>query len=151
MFKFLTQAWAANSAGRQATWQDLADQLVVSRFNAFISHNMHLWHNFLTPTLSTPPEGDETGSANLLTDASWEVNRIKLTLDTIPIAFDIGVAIFAKLAGAVTPAVGNCIIVHPRDTGEQYYIYWTPPEVGTWHFDSIIFSRDGVKKTPADR
>lgn len=146
MFTMLTQAWNGDYMNdtRRATWQDLADQLVASPFNGFMSHNMALWHNFLSPTLSTPPEGAEAGSALVMTAAAWEENRIKLTFDAVPIAFDIGVGIFAKLAGAVTPAVGNCIMVTLHDSADIFSRFWTPPEVGTWHFDSRVMSRDGI-------
>lgn len=143
MFKFLTQAWAANSAGRQATWQDLADQLIASRFNAFVSTNMARWHNELTPGMEIPIAEKNATSAMVLSAAAWEQNRIKLSFDAVPILWDWGVLIFAKLGAAVTGAVGNTIIVDPRGSADGYNIFWTPPEVGTWHFDARIFSNDG--------
>lgn len=145
MFQMLSQAWNGDymTTARRATWQTLADQLVASPFNAFMSHNMARWHNFLSPTLSTPHEGDEAGSALVMTAAAWEENRIKLTFDAVAIAFDIGVGIFAKLAGAVTPAVGNCVMVTLHDSPDIFTRFWTPPEVGTWHFNSRVMSRDG--------
>lgn len=144
MFKFLTQAWAANSAGRKATWKTLGEDLIASSFNGFLSFNMRRWHNFLTPVMEYPAGEINAGSANVLTAAVWEENRIKLTFDAVAIVFDWGVNIFAKEAGAVTPAVGNCIITHLRDDPAIYDVYWTPPKVATWHFDSIVFSNDGL-------
>lgn len=143
MFKFLTQHWETLATASQATWQNLADQLVVSRFNAYLSGNMTGWHNFLAPSHEFEPGRTFDGSDRAITTASWEENRIDIFSQATTANAQFGFAIFAKLAGAVTPAVGNCIIVELDDDVEDKHTYWTPPEVGTWHFDSQAFSSDG--------
>ena len=144
MFKFLTQAWASLAAVDQATWQDLADQLIASPLNAFIADNMNNWHNFLAPSQASDRVGAGNGSDRTLGAAIWEENRIKLETSATSAEDQWGIVYFAKLAGAVTPAVGNAILVEldldilDRDT------YWTPPSLGTWHFNSMTFSNDGL-------
>jgi len=144
MFKFLTQAWASLAAVDQATWQDLADQLIASPLNAFIADNMNNWHNFLAPSQASDRAGAGNGSDRTLGAAIWEENRIKLETSATSAEDQWGIVYFAKLAGAVTPAVGNAILVEldldilDRDT------YWTPPSLGTWHFNSMTFSNDGL-------
>ena len=145
MMKFLAQGWAALAGVDQATWDDLADNLVASPFNAYVSANMKGWHNFLAPSEGTPPTRTGTPSDNALTAAVWEENRIKLSLAGAALGDNWGIVIFAKVAGAVTPAVGNGILVEPDLTIAAHDVYWTPPEVGTWHFNSIAFSDDGAQ------
>ncbi len=145
MFKFLTQIWAGLSAPAKATWQDLADQLVSSRFNAFLSDNMENWHNFLTPIFAIPRVGISTPSDNALTAAAYEENRIKLSLAGSALNDAWGIAIFAKLASAPDVTVAECIMVEPDLTIAAHVFYWTPPTLGRWYFDSITFANDGAQ------
>ncbi len=144
MFKFLTQNWAGVGAADQASWQDLADEIVASPFNAYLKSNMENWHNFLAPTQPTPAVRTNTPSDNALTAAAWEENRIKLTLAGTALGDAWGMTIFAKEGSAVTAAVGNAIIAYLDDTIASHDVYWTPPTVATWHFDSRAFANDGA-------
>ena len=144
MFGFLGQAWDALSSADKASWQDLADELVASTFDAYMKTNMERWHNFLTPTEASPAAEAVAGSDRALTAAAWEENRIKLSSTAADPHDQWGIVYFAKLAGAVTPAVGNAIIVELDDDIAARDTFWTPPSVGTWHFNSMTFSDDGV-------
>ena len=145
MFTFLAQGWAAIAGADQATWQDFADAAVVSCFNSYVAENMGGWHNFLAPSQATPATRIGTPSDNVLTAAAWEENRIKLTVLGSALGDAWGLAIFAKDGAAVTPAVGNAILVVPDLVVTSHEIFWTPPAVSTWHFDSIAFSDDGAQ------
>jgi len=145
MFRFLTQNWAAITAVSQNTWQDLADQIVASPFNAYLKSNMEDWHNFLAPSQDTPAGRAKTPSDNVLTAAAYEENRIKLSIAGAALGDVWGISIYAKLDGAVTPAVGNCIICELETTIAAHYIYWTPPTLGRWYFNSITFADDGAQ------
>lgn len=145
MLKFLSQTWAGLDSGSKATWQDLADQLVASPFNAYVSDNMKAWHNFLTPTQLTPPGMLGTPSDNVITAAAWEENRIKITITGSAMGDAWGLIIFATTGVAFTPAVGNAINVHEDLLIAAHDVFWTPPEVTTWYFNSIAFSDDGVQ------
>jgi len=147
MFKFLTQQWNGLSALNKATYQDLADQLVASPFNAFISYNMGLWHNFLTPSQDVATAKAGNGSDNALTAAAWEENRIKLTIAGSALAQAWGIIVFASLTGTFTPSVGNAIIVEADLTIASHTLFWTPPSVTTWYLDTVTFSVDGVQET----
>ena len=147
MLKFLSQAWAALDAAEQATYQDLADELVSAPFNAYISINMKRWHNFESPTQETPAGEANNGSDNVLTAAVWEENRVKLTLAGTGLAEAWGITFHASLTGTFTPTVGNCIMVEPDTTIASHDVFWTPPAVDTYYFDTIAFSDDGIKET----
>ena len=145
MFTFLTQAWDAIADADKATWQDLADQLVASRFNAYLSDNMKQWHNFLSPTQATPATETGTPSDNVITAAAWEENRIKITITGAALGDAWGIIIFADPVTSFDPAVGNAIMVPEDKIVTAHDVFWTPPEVTTWYFNSIAFSDDGVK------
>lgn len=144
MFKFLTQNWAALSAGEKSSWQTLADELVASPFNAYIKYNMMLWHNFLTPTQDAGYERLNNGSDRTLSAAVWEENRIKISSTATAAAEQWGLIIFASTSTPITEAVGNAIIVGLDLGVGQIDWFWTPPTVTTWYFDSIAFSDDGI-------
>jgi len=148
MFRFLTQAWAALDAAEKATWQTLADELVASPFNAYLSYNMGRWHNFISPTQETPATETGSGSDNALTAAAWEENRVKLSIAGITLAEAWGIAIFAATSTmAAAPTVGQCVLIQPDITIAAHVEYWTPPTVTTWYFDTICFSDDSIKET----
>ena len=145
MTKFLSKQWASISAVDQATWQDLADQMVVSPDNAYISQNLERWHIFLTPGKTYPIGNTGTPSTSALSAAGYEENRIKLRLDIVATNQGMGTAIFGTPGAAITTAVGNCIIADPKITVATHYIYWTPPDRIQYTFDTISFSIDGVQ------
>ncbi len=147
MFTFLTQNWDAISTAFKATWQSTADDLIASPFNGYLSVNMKDWHNFLAPSQAFPADRLGTPSDNSLTGAVWEENRIKLSFSGTTQGDSWAMIIFAKEGSAVTPAVGNAIITMEDGLVAGYDVYWTPPKVATWHFDSIATSDDGVKAT----
>jgi len=144
MFTFLSQSWAALAAPPKASWETLADADTISPYNAYVKANLKAWHNYLPPYFQEPAGAAGTPSDNVLTAAVWEENRIKLSLAGGALADAWGICIFAKAAGAVTPAVGNCILVELETTIAAHDIFWTPPTVDTWHFDSRAFADDGV-------
>ena len=144
MFKFLSQAWDALAGAAQASWQTLADEIVASTFNAYLKQNMEYWHNFLPPSQGPARAGLDSPSDNALTAAAWEENRIKLSVAGTVLNEAWGIIIFGSLATPVLESVGLAIIVDPDTTFAAHDIFWTPPEVNTWYFDSMTFSLDGV-------
>jgi hypothetical protein len=143
MFKWLTQTWASESSADKATWQDLADQLIASPFNAYVSRNMENWHNYLAPIQTPDDVRSNTPSDNALTAAAWEENRIKLTVSGTTLNAAKGILIFADTATPVVESVGLCILVEDDLVITSHDFFWTPPAVTTYYFDSICFSDDG--------
>jgi len=148
MFTFLTQEWDAFGTDDKATWKDLAEQLVASNFNAYVATNMGRWHNFLPPSQQHPAlENDTPGvltPANSTNKAVWEENRIKLNIKLTTQNQNWGVVIFASATPSFDTAVGNAIIATALPDTAVKYVYWTPPEVRTWHLDMRTFSLNGV-------
>ncbi|KKL03779.1 hypothetical protein LCGC14_2622690, partial [marine sediment metagenome] len=45
MFKFLSQIWAGLAPADKTSWEDRADDKVISPFNAFMGYNQFRWRN----------------------------------------------------------------------------------------------------------
>lgn len=144
LFKFLTQEWTDLSTADKATWQPLADTLVASTFNAFLSANMKRWHNFSGPHHVYPLPSPASGSDDTLAICDWEENRVLIGSGISTVNDAWGTAIFASLTAAFTPSVGNCIMLVGHDTVDTFTEYWTPPSVATWYFNMRPFSIAGI-------
>jgi hypothetical protein len=145
MFRWLTQNWAALGSADKATWQDLADQIIASPFNAFVKWNMETWHNYLAPFKTPDDLRSNTPSDRALSAAAWEENRIKLSSTATTANAQWGIIYFASLTTPVVESVGKAIIVELDEDILARDTFWTPPTVDTWYFDSIAFSDDGKK------
>jgi len=145
MFSYLSKIWDGLSTANQATWDDLAEELVASPFNAYIGVNMTRCHNFLAPSYVYPAaEGDAIGTWDAACPGVWEENRIELEPEMTMLNQNAGIMIFASLTTPLTTAVGNCIMVKSAtSTGLKHY-FWTPPSVATWYFNHRAFSIQGV-------
>lgn len=148
LWTFLTQNWAGLTAGQQSSWQVLADEIVASRFNAYLRDNMQHWHNYIPPTADAGRAEAGIGSDRVLSAAAWEQNRIKISSTATTANQQWGMVIYGSLTTPITEAVGNTIIVVADDDIAAHDYYWTPPEVNTWYFDSTTFSIDGVLAAP---
>ena len=143
MLSFLSPAWDALSDADKATWQTLADEMITAPFNAYMKTNLERWHNFLTPSHDVHAYDVHSSSDRALASAAYEENRIKLSTTATAPNEQWGIIYFAKLAGAVTPAVGNAIIVELDDDVANRDTFWTPPTLGRWYFNSLAFADDG--------
>ena len=144
MFKFLAQTWDGLLTADKASWQTLADQLIASPFNAFISDAMTNWHNFLPPTMNSSRTEIGVPSNNVITAAVWEENRIKISIAGAALGDNWGIVIYGSTTTPVVESVGLAIMVEEDTTIAAHDVYWTPPSVDTWYFDSMTFADDGV-------
>lgn len=145
MFKFLAQIWDGLSAGNKATWEDRADDLVASTFNAFMSYNQRRWRDFDTPSKEDP--ATETGTApSLMTGvATPGVRSMTLVITHGTNVADWGCAIFRSLSSSFTLAWDNCIAVVEVDgAGDAEYID-SPLEPDTYYYNSIGFMATGLE------
>lgn len=147
MLKFLAQRWDALSPVQKATWDNLADQDVISNFNAYVKANMKLWHNYLPPSQQSDRSESGNGSDNVLTAAAWEENRIKLSIAGSLVEEQWGLIVYATDGTGFTPAVGNAIIVKHDTTVAAHDVFWTPPTRVEWFFNSQTFADDGVMES----
>lgn len=145
MFKFLTQIWQALTAANQATWEDRADDMVVSPFNAFLSLNMRRWRDFDTPSKEDPPAEESTPPAGPTVSCTPNVRSMTVTISDAAPAPDWGYAIFRSDSPGFNLNWDACIAVVPWDvTGETQYVD-SPLDPGTYYYNAIGFNADGIE------
>lgn len=144
MLSFLSKQWDGLAAGDQATWQDIADDLVVDPFHAYLSENMKHWHNFLAPSMVTPITRTGTlGFGAPPLQAAWVEHQIKISVRVDTPNDNWGAFIFASLTGAFTTAVANCILLVLADTITTTHHFWTPPTRVKHYLNLRFFTADG--------
>jgi len=145
MFKFLSQIWDGLSAADKATWEDRADDLVASEFNAFMSYNQRRWRDFNTPSKQDPATEVGTAPTGPTGTATPDVRAMTLEITDGVTPPDWGYAIFRSLTGTFNLAFSNCIAVVPwDDSGVTEYID-SPLDPDTYYYNAIGFLATGVE------
>ncbi len=145
MFKYLAQIWAGLTAGNKATWEDRADDMVVSPFNAFMSYNQNRWRNFQTPTKEDPaldtgtPPGAATGVA------TPGVRSMTIVVTDHASAPDWGYTLHRSLTGTFTLAWDNCIAVVPWGSGGTTTYIDSPLDPDQYFYNTIGFMATGLE------
>lgn len=151
MFKFLAQIWDGLSDANKATWEDRADDLVASTFNAFMSYNQRRWRDFNAPSKEDPATevgGAPTASTGVATP---DIRAITLVITDTGTPPDWAYMIFRELTTGFDLAWSNCIAVvpwsgaatteyidSPLEPDEYFYNY-----IGT--LDTGVEGADGVE------
>lgn len=144
MLKFLSQEWAGIGDTAQVSWEDLADADVVSPFNAYIKKNLRRWRNFLGVGQDSDPAAGDTGPTHGAGSAAGGVRMATVTMAVTAPGDGWGLAIFRKFDSAVTPAFDNLVAVIPYDGTEDVVFVDTPLDPGTWHYDFMSITKDGL-------
>lgn len=145
MFKFLAQAWAGLGSTPQASWDDRADDMIVSPFNAFVSYNQLRWRNFTTPTDTDPATETGTAPTGPTGVATPGVRSMSLAITDGANAPDFGYAIFRSLTASFTLAFDNCIAVVDWDSGGVTTYIDTPLVPDTYYYNAIGFLKTGLE------
>ena len=145
MFKFLAQDWAGLTAGNQATWEDRADDLVASPFNAFMSYNQRRWRDFNTPSIEDPATDVGTPPTGPTGVATPDVRSMTITLTDTVTPPDYGYAIFRSPTGTFSLAWSNCIAVVPWSGAATTEYIDSPLEPGQYFYNAIGFLETGVE------
>ncbi len=145
MFKFLAQIWNGLSAANKATWEDRAEDLVASTFNAFMSYNQRRWRDFNAPSAEDP--ADETGVAPTGPTgvATPDVRAMTLVITDGVNPPDFGYAIFRSLTGVFSLAWSNCIAVVPWGVGGTTEYIDSPLEPDQYFYNAIGFLETGLE------
>jgi hypothetical protein len=142
--RFLSQIWAGLTAGNKATWENRADDMIVSPFNAFTSYNQKRWRNFLTPS-KEDPAAEISAPATAPTGAAVAgVRMATVTLTDSGTAPDWGYILFRSLSTGFTPSISNAIRIVPWDVAGATEIIDTPMEPETYFYRSRGFNDDGI-------
>lgn len=142
--RFLSQIWAGLSAGNKATWEDRADDMIVSEFNAFTSYNQKRWRNFLTPSKEDPAAEASTPATAPTGAAVAGVRMATVTLTDSGTPPDWGYVLFRSTTTGFTPAISNAVYLVPWDVAGATVIIDTPLEPGTYYYRSRGFNDDGI-------
>lgn len=146
MFKFLAQEWTNNSTAFKATWNDLADDQVISPFNAFMGFNQARWRNGLTPCRDYP--ASTTGGVGNATfvSATGGIRLATLAFTINPLQDHFGALIARSVTTGFTPGFENLVaIIALRPAGAHSYID-TPLAAGTYYYRTRWFDDGGNPK-----
>lgn len=142
-FKFLSQHWGDGGASAQATWEDLAEQDVVSGFNAYMKQNLLRNRNFLAPGQEYPALVAQTASAIDTFAATAGERQITITIndDTLD-DVNWGFLIFRALSTGFTPAFDNLVAIVEADGANVQSWVDTPLVPDTYYYDAKPFTVD---------
>lgn len=142
-FKFLTQIWDGLTDGNKATWEDRADDMVASPFNAFLSYNQKRWRNFQGITKEDPAiDTAFSGTAGALTAVASE-RSITVTQAMTTAGNGWGVAIFRSPTGTFDTAWNNLIAIEPVDGTNDVVHVDSPLDPAAYYYDTRILTDDG--------
>lgn len=143
MFKFLTQDWANIDSTNQASWEDRADQKVVSPFNAFVGYNQFRWRDFLAPTQHDPEAIIDVPATVGVSTATPGVRSITVKVPITTAADGWGVMIFKSLETAFDTAFDNLVAVVKISATDDLYFVDSPLDPDIYYYNFREFTADG--------
>lgn len=143
MLTFLSQQWKNISTVDQDTWITLADQLIVSPFNAYMKVNQKRWGNFLAPG-ETDPVGETGTLPTAPTQASvGGVLQATITTGLGSVNDGWGVMIFRSTTTGFTPGFANLVRINRANLVTDQTFVDTPLSPGTFFYNYRLFTDDG--------
>jgi hypothetical protein len=143
-FKFLSQNWAALSAGNKATWLTNATAKAVSTFNEYMQFNQSRARNFLGITAAYPPALVSTACTAPTTTVTAGVRQLSLAITKGANPATWGWMIFRSTVTGFTPAFSNMVAAVLIDgSGNGAYVD-TPLAAGTYYYRVKGFNLDAV-------
>lgn len=143
MFRFLSQAWAGLTAADQATWEDRADQTIVSPFNAYMGFDQARWRDFEAPSTTDPPAVADTLAVVGTVTAVAGVRSATLTLPITTANEGWGIMAFRSLSTGFDTAFDNAIRAGTIDGTNDVVIVDTPLTPGTYYYNFRTWTEDG--------
>jgi len=146
MFQFLAQNWASVAAMDQATYDDVADSLAISPFNAFMRANQRRWRNYRAPAenISATEEGTVCTWNGGTPAAAGGVASVTITMTPAGHLDNRGVAIFRSTDTGFTPGISNCVAVILVDDDVEYTWVDSPLAIDTYYYDTRRFTSSGL-------
>lgn len=145
MMRFLASGFGGLSAANILTWGDLAAELNVSNYNAWVSYNLERWARLLAPTKAFPATASgDPGEIDSATATA--LNRsIVLEYEGAEAFDDWGIIIFRSTSTGFTPGPDNVVRVNFWDQNEESDFTWTngPLTPATYYYRAWTFSEDG--------
>jgi len=144
MFGFLSQQWASVSTVDQASWDDQADAIVASAFNAYMKANQLRWRNFSPPSQAQGVSGAGDQVAwNTVPDATAGVDSVTIDWDITTANDGWGLIIYRSLSTGFTPSLANCVAIVPAGTTGADTWLDSPLDPDTYYYDAQPFTDGG--------
>lgn len=143
MLKFLSQDWTNVSDANQATWENRADQAVVSPFNAYIGFNQFRWRDFLAPTQHDPPAVADTPATLGALTLALGVRSITASQAVTTAADGWGILFFRSPTGTFATAFDNLKSIRPVDGTNAVVFVDSPLAPGDYYYDTRECTEDG--------
>ena len=146
MFKFIAQNWAALASIDKGSYDDLADSMAISPFNAFVRANQRRWRNYNAPSenLAAAAAGTVAVWNGGTPAATGGVSSITLDMTPLTINDNWGVAIFRSDTTGFTPGISNCVASILVDAAAAFTWVDSPLAIATWYYDTRRFTDDGL-------
>lgn len=143
MLKFLSQDWTNLTAAAKATWEDLADDKVISPFNAYIGFNQARFRNFNAPSkepsaLEVQPLGTIANEA-----ATAGIRQILIEFDLTASGNNWGCLVFRQTTTPVVTAWTNLVHIVKAASIASFTWIDTPLAAGHYYYNFRLFTIDG--------
>ncbi len=146
---FIAKQWSTISAPDQATWSDLAAQLELAPYHAYLKVNLQRWSRYAHPAQAYPPAHDDTPATGVSTLPA-NVSRGVAFLIGAPLYNDNwGLTIHRSVATGFTPTNANAVHTLPAKAAPIQPWYDKPLAPGTYYYRLVPFSLHGVTGTPS--
>ena len=144
MMTFLSQQWKNLDPAEQLTWDALAEQLIVSPFNAYTKVDQKRWGNFSAPGKTNPVLETGTLPAGTSLAALGGVLQATITTDLSTPNDGWGILIFRSLTTGFATGFANLVKVNLHDTATDQIFVDTPLAAGTYFYNARPFTDDGL-------
>lgn len=143
MFAFLTQEWAGLTAPEKASYEDLADSLSISPFNAFIRFNMKRWNTWNAPSKNISAAKSAAPPVLGALSAVGGVRSAQITQKVTTPNAGWAIAFFRSATQTFDTAIDNAIAVLPMDGTDDVVLVDSPLDPGTYYYDTRSITEDG--------
>lgn len=146
LFAFITQNWAGVHANQQANYDDLADSMAISPFNAYVRVNQRRWRNYRPPSWGHPASEDGAvctwnGGTPAATGGP---SNVSIEYTPAVVNQNWGMAIFRDIETGFTPGISNCVAVVLADEAETFTWVDSPLDVDEYFYDTRRFTDSGL-------
>ena len=150
MFKFLSQIWAGLDAADKTSWEDRADDKVISPFNAFMGYNQFRWRNFLGFSFADPATAAGSQAVWGLGAAVAGVRQISLSKAITTVNDGAALGIHRALTTGLTVSFANCIAVIPAASIATFTYVDTPLVPDEYFYNWSVFTDEGLRALEDD-
>jgi hypothetical protein len=143
MWAFLAQEWAGLSEVQKASYEDLAESLSISPFNAYVRFNQRRWNHWKAPSAAYPAAESDTLPTLGALSAVGGTRSAQITQAVTTAADGWAVAFFRSPTGTFDSAISNLVHVAPISGTDPVVFVDSPLDPGTYYYDTRAISLEG--------